>query len=146
MPNHLILDLPAKSFLPGDTLSGEIIWEFVTPPDSLYVSLGWWTSGRGERDERVVAEQEWKSPGTIGKESFVLQIPESIIPSFSGRLVSLEWGIQVSAKGVKIDDVVEIVTISPTKKEIDISAETYKSKGKSVSIRNARMLSLSNRR
>lgn len=146
MPNHLILDLPEKTIRPGDTLHGEILWDLESPPKSLYLSFGWWTSGRGDRDEFVVADREWEDPRKIGKEAFSFPVPPIVVPSFSGRLISVEWGLQLSANGSPLDDVIEPLIISPTLQEIDISADTYQSKAKSVSIRKGRRFSISNRR
>ena len=138
MANHMILDPGQKNVQPGTVLEGEILWDLETAPRTLRLRLGWWTSGKGDRDEHVVAEQEWPSPAAIGKESFALSIPVAAVPSFSGRLVSVEWGLQLSARGIRLDDVVESVIVSPLLREIDISAETYKSQGKSISFGKGR--------
>ena len=145
MPNHLILDVSEKSLRPGDTVKGEFLWEFDRSPTALYLSLGWWTSGRGDRDEFVIESKEFSNPGAIGKESFSFNIPAKAVPSFSGSLISVEWGLQLSAKGVRIDDLIETLTVSPTREEIDISGERYESKGESLSNRKSRRVSVSNR-
>lgn len=146
MPNHLILEVADKTIRPGGPVQGEILWDLESGPRSLYLSLGWWTSGRGDRDEFIVADREWTNPGPIGKESFSFTVPDTVVPSFSGRLISVEWGLQLSVAGIRMEDVLEPLIISPTREEIDISSETYQSKGKSVSIRKGRNLSLPNRR
>ncbi|MFP4351900.1 MAG: hypothetical protein ACLFRP_00390 [Puniceicoccaceae bacterium] len=132
MANHLIIDLKQRAIRPGTAFEGDILWDLETAPRALRLRLGWWTSGRGDRDEHVVAEREWASPAAIGKESFSLAVPEAVVPSFSGRLISVEWGLQLSARGIRLDDEIESVIVSPLLREIDISAETYESQGKSV--------------
>lgn len=72
--------------------------------------------------------------------------PEECIPSFSGRLISVVWGLQLSCDGVKVDDAVENLTISPIGREIDISANTYESQEQPFSLGKGRGVSLSKRR
>tara|TARA_R100000027_G_scaffold67028_3_gene64319 strand:- start:38667 stop:39107 length:441 start_codon:yes stop_codon:yes gene_type:complete len=145
MANHLILEVFEKNLQPGGILRGEILWDLEKNPDSLYLSFGWWTSGRGDRDEYIVGDKELSRPTAIGKEAFSFQIPHKVVPSFSGKLISVEWGLQLSVIGVRVDDLIEPITVSPTMEEIDISQHTYESKGKSVSFRKGRRLSLPNR-
>ncbi len=146
MPNHLIIDLPEKNIRPGKTFHGNILWDLESAPRSIHLGFGWWTSGRGDRDEVPLDHCEWTTPSSIGKEPFSFTVPELVVPSFSGRLISVEWGIQLSAQGVRVDDIVEILTISPLRREINISGETYQSKGESFPFRKGRSLSLPNRR
>ncbi len=146
MADQLLIDIPRRNFHPGETVEGGILWDCGNGPDELILRLGWWTEGRGDRDERIVAERTWDRPGPVGKEKFSFEIPEECVPSFSGRLVSVVWGLQLSGKGIRTEDVVENLTVSPTGSEIDISGNTYESKGKSFSFGKGRGLPLSNRR
>lgn len=146
MPNHLLLEPSGKSVLPGETLGGEFLWDLDKEPESLVLRLGWWTEGRGDRDEKIVREQTWDAPARIGKERFSLEVPEAVVPSFSGRLVSVVWALQLSARGIRIDDAVETLTVSPMGREIDLSGNSFESKGKSFSFGKRRGVPLPRRR
>lgn len=145
MAEQLFLEIPRKTFRPGETVAGEFLWDCSEAPRSLRLRLGWWTEGRGDRDEQVVAEETWEQPGPIGKEAFSFSLPRECVPSFSGRLVSVVWGLQLSAAGTKAEDWVEILTVSPSSREIDISGKTYESKGQSVSFGKGRGVSIPRR-
>jgi|GEM_PF-1035624 len=145
MPNHLVLDISSKTVRPGESVAGEFLWDLESKPKSVNLSLGWWTSGRGDRDEAVIASETWDDPSTIGKETFSFSLPPSVIPSFSGKLISVQWGLQLSVKGIRLEDVIEELVVSPLMREIDISKQSYESKGKSFSFGKSRRFPLSNR-
>lgn len=128
MPNQIIIDCPQQVLAPGELVRGEVLWDLEVEPESVVLSLGWWTSGKGTRDEDIVDSVTWRA-GRIGKESFSLQIPDGPY-SFSGRLVSLEWALECTVKHGNAEALCSLV-VSPHGAEIDISANTYESQIKS---------------
>ena len=103
-------------YRPGDTVRGTVSWTLAATPESLVVNLFWHTDGRGDTDVGVVASQELESPGTMGSRGFELKIPEGPF-SFSGKLISLEWGVEAVLDDGK-DSAKEFFLMTPDGKEI----------------------------
>jgi len=111
METNLYIDLPLTVFLPGDPVSGKILWALDRPPGKIFLSLGWWTEGRGSKDAKVEAELEWETSAVAGEEAFTFTLPDTPY-SFSGHLVSLKWGLELTAaKGA--DKQVQEIVVSP---------------------------------
>ncbi|MFP4070404.1 MAG: hypothetical protein ACLFVC_09525 [Opitutales bacterium] len=99
MDTDLYIDLPRTTYRPGATLSGEILWALKQSPESLHLSLGWWTEGRGTKDAKIEVEREWSTREPAGREAFEFQLPETPY-SFDGQLISLKWALELrSGKG-----------------------------------------------
>jgi hypothetical protein len=81
-------------FAPGETLVFTLARDASAKPGPLTVQLGWFTEGKGTRDAAV----EWSdylsdlAPGT--DRSFEVRLPEAPW-SFSGKLVSVAWRLEV---------------------------------------------------
>lgn len=135
MSDHLIIDIPQKNYRPGQEISGSVLWDMTQRTDRLVLSLGWWTEGKGTKDEAIIQSLSWDNPARIGKEIFRFALPMDIPYTFSGRLISVVWALQFSAEKTKVENSLEILTISPTDSEFDLTQNTYKSEGKSFSFR-----------
>ena len=130
---QILIECPTTGVRPGDTIAGEALWDLEEDPRSITVSMGWWTEGKGTRDERILESKEIENAGRIGKDAFRFQIPDGPL-SFSGKLISLDWAIEVRPEKGNAKAVHPFV-VSATDHEIDISVHSYESKGKSLSFR-----------
>ncbi|GIW95378.1 MAG: hypothetical protein KatS3mg110_3419 [Pirellulaceae bacterium] len=92
---HLENDPP--HYEPGDVMVAQVEWQLPAPPDYLQVALVWFTRGKGNTDHRVVERLRIDGPlESAGSKRLGIQLPVSPW-SFSGRLISLLWAIEVTA-------------------------------------------------
>ena len=106
-------------FRPGEEVAGGVAWTLDDAPRRVVVRLFWRTEGKGTTDTGVADELVIDEPGTMGRQEFAFTLPEGPY-SFSGRLISLIWGVEALAEGT--DEVArEDLVISPTGAEIDLS-------------------------
>lgn len=107
------------AFAPGDRIRGEASWTDLPPGTaSLEVRLIWYTLGKGDRDFDVVAAMEIAAPAPVGKQEFAFATPQYPY-SFSGKLVSLQWAIEVIALPDESAEQATIV-IGPARREQEI--------------------------
>ena len=106
------------SFRPGDELSGRAWWQLDRQPDEVVARLFWYTQGKGTQDVVVVQEETFPAPGQQDQRKFSFRLPEGPF-SFSGRLISLIWAVEVVALPGEESGRVEF-TVSPTGDEIRI--------------------------
>jgi len=118
----IALDDSDRLLRPGDTVSGQIEWAFDRAPDSLALRLFWYTEGRGDRDVGVAASLRLDEPGAVGSQRFDLELPTGPY-SFSGRLVSLIWALELVASPGDLTEKLEIV-VSPTDGELTLGHAT----------------------
>lgn len=100
---------------PGDVIELSAEWSFETPPQTLEARLFWFTRGKGTQDVNVVETQPVASLESSGKRRVRFKLPEAPY-SFSGRLISLIWAVELVA-----DDGASArweFTLSPDGKEI----------------------------
>lgn len=105
---EITLDKKPPSYLPGDVVTGRVQ---ARPPDEmtcrdLEVTLGWSTSGQGNRDQEEVDSTSVFSGRWIGGRcydySFSLTLPEDGPASFCAQTMELSW--QVSARIATVID------------------------------------------
>lgn len=105
------------SFRPGDTVEGKTFWRFDDPPPtSVELRLFWYTEGKGDQDVGIVESIPYADPAAEDRRSFQLRLPEGPY-SFSGKLISLLWAIEVVAQPGDHAGRCEI-TVSPTGSEL----------------------------
>lgn len=104
------------SFRPGDEVAGRAWWQLDRPPDEVVARLFWYTAGKGTQDVVVVQEETFPAPGGQDQRKFSFRLPEGPF-SFSGRLISLLWAVEVVAQPGDESGRVEIV-VSPTGDEL----------------------------
>ncbi len=110
------LDSDQSCFEPGDHINGRIKWQLEKDPESLTLGLFWKTQGRGTEDVGVAKEITYDSPRLFGEKSFTIECPEGPY-SYSGKLISIVWGIELCGKKVK-GAAHRNITIAPGKKEV----------------------------
>jgi hypothetical protein len=104
------------SFRPGDPVEGTVFWQLEPPPEEIEVRLFWYTQGKGDQDVGVVETFPFPSPTPTDRRQFRFRLPEGPY-SFSGKLISLAWAIEVVAQPGDVAGRAEI-TVSPTGAEI----------------------------
>lgn len=110
------LDSRGVAFQPGETISGKAYWSFPETPASVEIWLFWRTRGKGTEDVKVVQKIPFPNPMVQELRPFTFTLPQGPY-SFSGKLISLSWGIELIAAGTKEVDQIEMI-LSPSKKEI----------------------------
>ena len=103
-------------FAPRETVRGVIEWNLDATPRRLDLSLFWYTAGKGTRDIGMVHNVWFDDPGPHGSKEFSFELPEGPF-SFSGRLISVIWAIELICSPGSETTRREI-TLSPTGKEI----------------------------
>jgi hypothetical protein len=71
-------------------------WSLPSTPRSLEARLFWFTRGKGTEDVGVVAKELVPAPGAHGEHRVRFTLPEAPY-SFSGRLISLIWAVELVA-------------------------------------------------
>jgi hypothetical protein len=103
-------------FLPGEEISGAVVWWLDTPAEAVELRLFWYTQGKGTQDIKIVETTRFEHPGTQGTREFRLRLPDEPY-SFSGKLISLLWALELfvepSEEVARLD-----ITMSPTGGEI----------------------------
>jgi hypothetical protein len=104
------------TFAPAESVEGRIEWNLDANPRALELSLLWYTSGKGTRDVRVLHTNRIDSPGAFGSDKFSFALPPGPY-SFSGKLISLIWALELTCTPGDETARKEIV-VSPTGREI----------------------------
>lgn len=110
------LDNGRDTFAPGDRVEGHAVWSLDPGPKSLELSLLWYTSGKGTRDAAVLQARKIDNPGAFGSERFSFTLPPGPY-SFSGRLISLIWALELTCTPGD-ETVRKEIVVSPTGREI----------------------------
>jgi len=103
-------------FAPGERVEGRIEWSADEDLKALELSLLWHTSGKGTRDAGVVHSKRIDRPGAFGSDTFSFTLPSGPY-SFSGKLISLIWALELTCTPGK-DTVRKEIVVSPTGREI----------------------------
>jgi hypothetical protein len=115
------IDGSRVGFAPGERVEGLASWELAEAPEALEVRLFWHTSGRGDEDQDVVAVEAIPAPAASGWVRFSFELPPGPY-SFSGRLVSLGWAIELVAPRENLAASAAIV-VGPGGHEVRIDGE-----------------------
>jgi hypothetical protein len=108
-------------FAPGDVVDGVASWRLDAAPQTVEVRLFWYTKGKGTRDVGITQLVSVATPGAAGEEHFKLVAPQGP-PSFSGRLISLQWALELVVEPGSLAERVELV-IAPEGREIVLHPE-----------------------
>jgi hypothetical protein len=109
------LNNPSFVFQPGQPIKGTVSWSDLSET-KLEVRLIWYTIGKGDRDVACVDVKHVEQPGPSGSSEFSIVAPHRPV-SFSGKLMSLIWAIEVVTFPNKEAKQAEL-TISRSDKEI----------------------------
>ena len=85
-----------NNFEPGEELTGAAGWELDSPPTAVEVRLLWFTRGKGTEDVEVVNTVLLENPQAAEARPFKFHLPAAPY-SFSGKLISLLWAVEVVA-------------------------------------------------
>lgn len=105
-----------SSYRPGEAISGSAAWSLDETPENVELRLFWHTQGKGDEDVGIAESVVFETPERQDKREFRLRAPEGPY-SFSGKLVSLLWAVEVVAQPGALAGRAEI-TLSPTGKEV----------------------------
>ncbi len=106
-------------FAPRVPVQGTVQWNLESPPKFLELSLFWYTEGKGTQDVGVVDTIKIEGPGLLGSKDFQFVLFDGPC-SFSGRLISLIWAIELSCPDLD-ETVRQEIVISHIGKEIVLS-------------------------
>ena len=84
-------------FRPGETLKVSALWALPVAPGALEARLFWHTRGKGTEDVGVVAVEKIAGAEAAGERSVSFTLPMQPW-SFSGKLVSLLWAVELVAE------------------------------------------------
>jgi hypothetical protein len=108
------------AFRPGDVVEGTVLWQLEPGPTEVEARLFWYTRGKGDQDVGIVETLPYANPTSTDRRQFRFRLPEGPY-SFSGKLISLEWAIEVVAQPGDVAGRAGI-TVSPTGDEIRLAS------------------------
>ncbi|MEW4488578.1 hypothetical protein AB1L42_10880 [Thalassoglobus sp. JC818] len=103
-------------FDPGSEVPVRAAWQFDETPEALELRLVWNTSGKGDRDLKVVQVVEISPSSPTGSHEVTLTLPWGPY-SFSGKLISIIWAVELVAFPGKESNRREIV-LAPNGEEV----------------------------
>ena len=106
----------ATAFAPGETVEGTASWQLEQPARTVELRLFWYTQGKGDQDVGVVATVPFPEPALQDRRGFRIPLPAGPY-SFSGKLISLLWALEVVAEPGARAGRLEIV-VSPSRREV----------------------------
>lgn len=108
-------------FAPGEEIEAAAVWRLDETPDSLEVRLFWFTEGKGDRDTELVFAESIE-PSASGHRTCRFVLPDLVPSSFSGKLISLLWAVELVAEPGERAGRVNLI-VSPTGGEILLYGE-----------------------
>ena len=108
----------ATKFLPGEEIEVIAEWDLDEPAEAVEVRLVWYTRGKGDQDVSLVETKRFDFPSQSESRKCQFTLPHAPY-SFSGKLISLIWALEVIA--LPLDDSKRIdITIAPGGEEITL--------------------------
>lgn len=105
-------------FAPGAEVDVYLDWQLEEAPEAIELRVVWNTHGKGDLDLGVADTIRFDFPTASGSRQVTLTLP--VAPySFSGRLVSLQWGLECVALPSGTSTRREI-TIAPEGQEVQL--------------------------
>ena len=83
-----------RGYKPGESISGRVTWQVDQPPQSAELRLFWFTSGKGTQDVENVDSANFHAPQMNDDRLFSFALPRQPF-SFSGKLISLAWALEL---------------------------------------------------
>jgi hypothetical protein len=103
-------------FRPGDIFRVSVLWALAVAPEKLEARLFWYTRGKGTDDVGVVDTRRIDGVEAAGERAVTFTLPGEPW-SFSGKLISLVWAVELVAEPGGRTARVEF-TVSPDGREI----------------------------
>lgn len=111
------LDDDRRWYLPGENVSGRIVWNLIA--DAVELRLFWHTSGKGTEDVEIIDDLRVDAAGTSGERDFSFRLPLGPY-SFSGSLITLAWALELMAfPGGEIERVELVVAPTPVELRLE---------------------------
>lgn len=85
-----------RSFEPGEVIEIGVEWSLADVPTAVELRVVWNTSGKGDVDFGVARTVCLDNPAVHDSRQVSLTLPSRLY-SFSGRLLSLSWGLELVA-------------------------------------------------
>ena len=104
------------AFWPGEAVELLVGWELAGEPEAVEIRAGWTTRGKGTQDLKMVKAERIESPKALDARRVPFALPSEPY-SFSGKLVSLVWFLEVVALPSKEGTHIDIV-IAPGENEV----------------------------
>ena len=104
------------AFEPGEEIEVSAEWLFNEQIETIELRLVWYTRGKGDTDISVVQRVPLKFPSPAETRSVSLTLPMAPY-SFSGKLISLCWSIELVADDGEASERLDI-TIAPGAREV----------------------------
>jgi hypothetical protein len=82
---------------PGERMEISVLWALPATPARLEARLFWYTRGKGTEDVGLVASEQLQADGPAGERTVRFMLPAGPY-SFSGKLISLIWAIELIAQ------------------------------------------------
>ncbi|MBN1816074.1 MAG: hypothetical protein JW828_01860 [Sedimentisphaerales bacterium] len=103
-------------YQPNETIAGTVKWQCTERPEKIELRLIWYTRGKGDEDIGMVDTICFDGPAIFDTRKFQFTLPTGPY-SFSGKLISLLWAVELVAEPGENCTRIEI-TVSPSGKEI----------------------------
>jgi hypothetical protein len=118
----LTLSRTPASYFPGETVEGELIWNFPASAETrIDLRLHHGTEGKGTQDIEVVEQVAVERPTGHRHHPFRFKLPEGPY-SFSGKLLTLRWGVEAVVEPGGESRLISF-TMSPTGEELGRTEE-----------------------
>ena len=121
MTADIYLENETKIYRPGEPVSGMVRWHGRDQVREIELRLIYYTSGKGTSDVKTIAVEKFPRPGASESRSFELTAFGRHPWSFSGKLVSVVWGLELVFDDEELAAKCELI-VSPTGAEIDLYA------------------------
>ena len=116
---HITTKDNRTAFRPCEQVEGTVDWSFTeSVPEALELRAFWFTCGKGTQDVGVYKSVRLDAPPAEGKRRFRLRLPYAPY-SFSGRLISLTWALELVTEPQGEGERLEII-LSPSGAEIEL--------------------------
>lgn len=115
---EISLETKEAIFAPGETVAGEVSWLFHDMIKPLEIRLIWYTKGKGTQDVTLVEKMKIDSNTMSGQSPFSFKLPPTPY-SFSGKLISVIWALELVTLGKEYKKQVQII-MGPNKEEVDL--------------------------
>jgi hypothetical protein len=114
------IDEGRTAFEPGETIGVNLEWSLPRAPSELQLCAVWNTVGKGTTDVGTEQSMTIDSPGAAESRRVEFKLPAAPY-SFSGRLISLVWALELVAG--RSNSFRKEITIAPGASEVLLNRE-----------------------